>query len=342
MGGQEDPGAMRVSIIGAGLQGRRRAGALRHDDGDRLVAVADIDLQAARCLASRYGAHATVDWRAAVEHPDVEAVLVCTPPSAHAPAASAALGLGRHVLCEKPLAHDLPSVREMVTAPRQNGAILKCGFNHRHHPGLRQAHEWVSEGRIGLVTHIVCRYGIGGRPGYEREWRGRPEAGGGQLMDQGMHVLDLFRWFMGEFQTAFGVLATSYWPVEPLEDNVFAILTTKAGGAASLHASWTRWRNLFSFEVFGRDGYAAVEGLGGSYGTERAILGPRAFLEPFREEVVEYRGDDTSWSAEWEEFVAATQEGRQPLGSGEDGLEAQRMADAIYRSARTGRRERIQ
>ncbi len=333
---------MRVSIVGAGLQGRRRAAALRHEDGDRLVAVADVDLRAARCLAGRYDALATDDWREAVEHPDVEAVLVCTPPSSHAAAAGAALGLGRHVLCEKPLAHDLPSVQAMVAAPRQNGAILKCGFNHRHHPGLRQAHEWVSEGRIGEVTHAVGRYGIGGRPGYDREWRGRPEVGGGgQLMDQGMHLLDLFRWFMGEFEAAFGVLTTGYWPVEPLEDNVFAILTTKAGGAASLHASWTRWRNLFSLEVFGRDGYTVVEGLGGSYGTERAILGKRALLEPFREEVVEYRGKDTSWSAEWAEFVAAAREGREPLGNGEDGLAAQRTADAIYRSARSGCQELI-
>lgn len=333
---------MNVSLVGAGRQGWRRVAALDHDGGDRLLTVADTDLAAARCLAARYGASATADWREAVECREVNIVLVCTPPSLHAPVSSAALELGRHVLCEKPLAHTLPAAQQMVSASRKNGSLLKCGFNHRHHPGLRLAHDWMSEGRIGPVTHIVCRYGITGRPGYEREWRSRrEESGGGQLMDQGMHALDLFRWFMGEFETAFGALTTAYWPIQPLEDNVFALLSTEDGRVASLHASWTRWRNLFSFEVFGRDGYLAVEGLGGSYGTERAVLGRRAMLEPFREEVTEFRGEDTSWSAEWREFLAAVREGRDPAGSGADGLAAQRMADAIYRSARSGSRECI-
>jgi len=334
---------MNVGLVGAGLQGWRRAGALDYEDGDRLQAVADVDLAAARHLADRYGGRATADWKEAVEDPAVDAILVCTPPDFHASISQAALEQGRPVLCEKPLSHNLPAAQAMVTASQESGALLKCGFNHRHHQGLRQAHAWVSEGQIGQVTHILCRYGIGGRPGYEQEWRSRREvSGGGQLMDQGLHALDLFRWFLGDFETAFGALSTAYWPIEPLEDNAFAILTTKDGRVAFLHASWTRWRNLFSFEVFGRDGYVTVEGLGGSYGTERAILGRRAFLEPFREVVVEFRGEDTSWASEWQEFVAAIREGRQPLGSGQDGLEAQRMAEAIYRSARSGRRERIE
>jgi len=333
---------MNVSLIGAGRQGWRRARTLSHAGGDKLVVVADIDPAAARCLADRCGARATSDWREAVEQPHIDAVLVCTPPNLHAPIAQAALGLGRNVLCEKPLAPTLAEAQAMVDASRGSTALLKCGFNHRHHPGLDQAHAWLTEGRIGEATHIVCRYGIGGRPGYERDWRAQGEiSGGGQLMDQGLHALDLFRWFLGDFDAALGVLATSYWPIEPLEDNAFALLASDDGRVASLHASWTRWRNIFSFELFGRDGYMAVEGLGGSYGTEHATLGRRAFLEPFREEVIEFRGEDSSWAAEWSEFSAAVRDGREPLGSGQDGLEAQRMAEAVYRSARSGCRERI-
>lgn len=186
--------AVNVSVVGAGLMGRRRVNALNQEEGDRLVAVADVDLEAARSLAERYGARATTDWAEAVAEPAIDAVLVCTPPNLHGPIATAALERGRHVLCEKPLAHSLAAAETMVAASQQNGAILACGFNHRHHPGLRQAHAWASEGRIGRVTHAVCRYGIGGRPGYEREWRGQVEvSGGGQLMDQGLHALDLFR-----------------------------------------------------------------------------------------------------------------------------------------------------
>ncbi|MEE8346171.1 MAG: Gfo/Idh/MocA family oxidoreductase, partial [Dehalococcoidia bacterium] len=127
------------------------------------------------------------------------------------------------------------------------------------------------------------------------------------------------------------------WPIAPLEDNVFALLNTKAGQVASLHASWTQWRNMFSFEVYGRDGYVSVDGLGGSYGTEQVTLGKRAFLEPFREEITVYRGEDRSWADEWQEFVSAIRSGNEPLGSGRDGMEAQILADAIYESARKGK-----
>jgi predicted dehydrogenase len=155
-------------------------------------------------------------------------------------------------------------------------------------------------------------------------------------MDQGMHLLDLCRWFMGDFNEAFGFLATSYWDMAPLEDNAFALLRTQKGKIASMHASWTQWKNQFIFEVFGKDGYVIVDGLGGSYGTEKAILGKRAFLEPFREEIVEFRGEDRSWQEEWQEFVSAIREDREPLSNGYDGLQALRLAHAIYESARTG------
>jgi predicted dehydrogenase len=150
-------------------------------------------------------------------------------------------------------------------------------------------------------------------------------------------LLDLCRWFLGDFEQVTGVVATLFWDIAPLEDNAFALLRTGAGQIASLHVSWTQWKPLFSLEVFGRDGYIQVDGLGGAYGTERAILGRRDFEAPFAEETVENRGEDISWRQEWREFVAAISEGREPLGNGEDGLAALRLARKIYESAQTGR-----
>ena len=106
-------------------------------------------------------------------------------------------------------------------------------------------------------------------------------SGGGQLMDQGMHVLDLARWFLGDFSEVYGLLQTGFWDIAPVEDNAFVLLRTGRGETAQIHVSWTQWKNLFSFEIFGRDGYIVVEGLGGSYGLEKAVLGKRAFLKPF-------------------------------------------------------------
>lgn len=329
---------MRVGLIGAGLQGRRRAAALKGLADSPLVIVADVREEAAKALAQEMACRATACWQEVVAQDEVEAVIVATPPHLHAPIALAAMGKGKHVLCEKPLGRTLAEAEEMVRVAEETGVRLKCGFNLRHHPGIAQARDWLWRGAIGETTFLRCRYGIGGRMGYEREWRANPEiSGGGQLMDQGIHILDLCRWFLGDFVEVFGFLSTAFWDIAPLEDNVFALLSTAKGQVAFVHASWTQWKPLFSLEVFGRDGYIVVEGLGGSYGSERAILGRRDFTAPFSEEVVEFRGQDRSWRGEWEEFLAAIAEGRQPLASGRDGLEALRLALAIYEAAASRR-----
>jgi predicted dehydrogenase len=155
-------------------------------------------------------------------------------------------------------------------------------------------------------------------------------------MEQGIHAIDLFRWFLGEFSEVTGFIATRYWKMEPLEDNAFALFRTGKGQIASLHSSLTQWKNMFTFELSGQDGYITVEGLGGSYGTEKVSRGKRAFFEPFRDDIIEFRGGDSSWSEEWKEFMSAIEQNREPLGSGTDGLESLRLVNAVYESARNG------
>ena len=325
---------MKAGIIGAGRQGQRRAEAIL-EAGDTLVVLADIDINRATFLADTMNSQTTTRWENVVAGKDIDIVVVCTPPNLHEVISVAALNHGKQVLCEKPLARNVEEAERMVEAARSNGLKLKCGLNHRHHPGILRAKQWCEEGRIGEITSIRCRYGIGGRPGYEKDWRMNPEiSGGGQLMDQGMHVADLCRWFLGNFNRIMGITATSFWDIAPLEDNAFALLQNENGQTAQFHVSWTEWKNLFSFEICSRDGYITVEGLGGSYGTERVILGKRAFLQPFQEEITEFRGKDSSWLGEWREFTTAIAEDRQPLGSGDDGLEALHIVRAVYESAR--------
>lgn len=329
---------INIGIIGAGLQGRRRAQAVEQFPDGRLLAVSDVDDSAARALAASYGAEVCDRWEDLAARKDLDVVVICTPPSLHATMSIVAMKNGKHVLCEKPLALNPAEGEEMVVVAKARGVLLKCGFNHRHHPAIKQAHAWTSQRVIGPLMYIRCVYGIGGRPGYEKDWRAKADvSGGGQLMDQGMHLLDLCRYFMGEYDEAYGSLSTDYWDIAPLEDNAFITLRTQQGQIAQLHTSWTQWKNLFSFEVFGKDGYICANGLGGSYGTERAILGKRAFLEPFHEEIIEYRGADHSWQEEWQEFAAAITEQREPMANGEDGLMALKLAAAIYQSAAQGR-----
>jgi len=242
------------------------------------------------------------------------------------------------VLCEKPLGRNPKEAKEILEAAEANRAKLKVGFNHRHHPAIKKAKQLVEEGKIGEIYFIRCRYGHGGRPGYDKEWRANKElCGGGELLDQGVHVVDLFRWFAGDFNEAYGYISTYFWDIE-VEDNAFAMFRRKNGVIASMHTSWTQWKNLFSFELFGSDGYLIIEGLGGSYGTETLKIGRRKPESgPPDEEIVEFPAPDISWQEEWKEFVSAIEEDREPLGNGYDGYEANRMIEAIYKSARTGK-----
>ena len=155
-------------------------------------------------------------------------------------------------------------------------------------------------------------------------------------MEQGIHAIDLFRWFLGDFAEVAAFASTRYWKINPLEDSASVLLRSRDGKSADLYTSLMIWKNTFSFELIGHEGYALIEGLGGSYGTERAALGKRNFDKPFTEEAMEFRGQDDSWKNEWEEFENAIEQGREPLGSAEDGLQAMQIVQAAYQSNRTG------
>ena len=329
---------LRVAIIGSGLQCRRRAPVVKDDPGAELKVIASLHLDHARKMAQAMGCEASDRWESVVFRDDVDAVLVCTPPHVHADISVAAMKAGKHVLCEKPLTRTLAEAENMVRVARETGRVLKCGFNHRHHPAIWDAKRLLDEGRLGKPLIGRCRYGICGRPGYEKEWRADPkQAAGGQFIEQGTHAMDLFRWFMGEFRDVACMTGVQYFKEQTLDDNGMAVFRMEGGATASLHASLTQWKNLFSFELFGEDAYVVVEGLGSSYGTERLVFGKRDFDAPFAETVTEYRGGDRSWNAEWKEFMGAIRDKREPIGNGRDGLEAMRVALAAYESERTGR-----
>lgn len=329
---------MRVAIIGAGLQCKRRAPVVKECPGAVLTVIDSLQLENAQDLAKKFGCEASADWQKAVARKDVDVVVVCTPPHVHAEISIAAMKAGKHVLCEKPLTRTVAEAEQMVAVAKETGRVLKCGFNHRHHPAIRDAKRIVDGGGIGKPLFSRCRYGICGRPGYEKEWRADPkQAAGGQFIEQGTHAIDLFRWFMGDVDEVTCMTGVEYFSKQALDDNGMAIFRMKSGGLASLHASLTQWKNQFSFEVFGEDGYVMVEGLGASYGVETLIHGKRDFDGPFQNETTEYRGGDISWKDEWKEFVGAIEKKREPLGNAADGLEAMKAALAAYEAERSGR-----
>ena len=330
----------RVAVIGAGRAGSRRAEAVAADDGSRLVAVCDVDQEAAGRLAAEHGVRSHGDWRALVSGDGVDLVVVSTPHDRLAEISVGALEAGGHVLCEKPLGRTAAEVEAVVAAAREHGRVLRAGYNHRFHPAVEGVRRAAAEGGLGPLMFARGRYGHGGRPGYDREWRSDPAAsGGGELLDQGAHLVDLFLWILDtDFDSVSAETVTAFWEM-PVEDNAFALLRTAGGQVASLHVSWTQWRNLFSLEVFGRDGYAVAEGLGGSYGEERLVLGrrPPEGGAP-AERIRRFQGPDRSWAREWRAFVDAVEGRPSPGADGEAALRTIRHLSRIYDAARYGDR----
>jgi predicted dehydrogenase len=331
----------QVAIVGAGLQAKRRIGPIEGSKDYRVTLVVDRDEARAKALAPA-GAKTATDYRAAIDDPNVSIVLVLTYPDTHAEIAIAAMRAGKDVLCEKPLTRTLDEARAMVAAAKETGRVLKCGFNHRHHPAVLEAHARVARGDIGKPIFGRGRYGIGGRIGIEREWRSDPKiVSGGQLMEQGIHLVDLFRWFFGDPARVTGFTSTTRWPIAPLEDNGFALMQMPTGAICSVHSSLTQWTNLFELEVFGEKGAVTVEGLGASYGVEKLRVSLHDPTGPFAHQTVEFRGGDSSWKSEWEEMTRAVAERRAPLGSGEDGLRAMEIVLGVYEASKTGAAVRL-
>lgn len=329
---------MNVAIIGSGLQCRRRAPVLIQEPDTRLTVIDSLHPEHARQAAEVFGCEAAADWTRTVARDDVDVVLVCTPPHLHAEIANAALRAGKHVLCEKPLTRTVEEAESMIETARETGRILKCGFNHRHHPAVAEAKRLFDEGAIGRLLFMRCRYGMCGRPGYENEWRADPQrAAGGQFIEQGTHAIDLFRWFGGELTEVACMTSRLFFTEQTMDEGGMAVFRVAGGATAELHTTMTQWKNQFVFEVFGSDGYLIVEGLGASYGQERLIHGRRDFTAPFNDHVTEYRGGDRSWKDEWKVFADAIVEGREPMGNGIDGLRAMIAAKTAYRAEAEGR-----
>jgi predicted dehydrogenase len=306
---------MRFAIVGCGLIGQKRLRSLR--SGDQVVVVADpVEARAQALAAQARGAAALTDWRQAVERPDVDAVFVSTSNDALAAVTLAAVEAGKHVLVEKPAARNPGELVPVIAAAERKGVCVQVGFNHRYHPALQQARQIFESGALGPMMYIRARYGHGGRVGYDKEWRANPAvSGGGELLDQGVHLIDLSRWFLGDFPHVQGHVATFFWDM-PAEDNGFLLLRTAEGQVAWLHATWTEWKNTFSFEIFGRDAKLHIEGLGGSYGVERlSYYKMKPQMGPPETTIWEYPGEDNSWRLELEAFAAAIEAKRPaPVG----------------------------
>jgi predicted dehydrogenase len=326
---KEAPG---VAIIGCGLIGQKRAKAL---GSARLVACADISLDRAQELAMvAPGAATTSDWKPIISHPGVDIVIVATTNNMLAEISCAAVHEGKHVLVEKPAGRNTKELDAIETAARKAGVLVRVGFNHRYHSALRKARELYETGAMGEIMFIRGRYGHGGRVGYDKEWRANPKiSGGGELIDQGVHLIDLARWFLGDFVKVDGFAHTYFWNM-PVDDNGFMLLRTADQKAAFLHVSCTEWKNLFSLEIYGHKAKIHIEGLGGSYGLERlSYYKMLPEMGPPETTIWEFSRGDDSWALEFAEFLEDIRLDRKPSVGLSEARAALTIVEAIYKNS---------
>jgi predicted dehydrogenase len=322
----------RFAIIGCGLIGRKRLASLQPG---QLAVACDLDLARAEALVKTAGGgRATASVEDAVNDPAVTAVIVATLNGSLAEISGQAVRAGRHVIVEKPAAISTTQIDELIALAAQSGALVRVGYNHRYHPALQKARELVDSGELGPLMFIRARYGHGGRVGYDREWRADAKlSGGGELIDQGVHLIDLAGWFLGEFTKVEGHAATYFWDM-PVDDNAFLSLRNAAGCTAWLQVSCTEWKNLFSFELYGRDAKLHIEGLGGSYGIERlSYYKMLPAMGPPDTTIWEYPRGDNSWSQEMAEFLEDIRLKRTPVPGLKEARAALQVVEQIYRNS---------
>jgi predicted dehydrogenase len=320
---------LKVGIIGCGLIGSKRAESL--PDG-YLTAVADISEETAHRMSCCYpGVQYSRDWRSITRTKDIDVVIVSTTNDSLAEITLAAVESGKHVMVEKPAARHYRELDPVIKAAEKNEVKVTIGYNLRFHPSFIKIQEILRTGILGNLMYIRGRYGHGGRRGYEKEWRANPEiSGGGELLDQGVHLIDLSRWFLGDIVNVDGEIHTYFWNM-PVEDNGFLRLKNKKGQLAWLHVSCTEWKNTFSFEIFCEKGKLQVDGIGGSYGIERLTwyqmlpqMGPPATT------IWEYPFPDTSWRTEFNEFERIIRSDGDPDPCLTDAREVLKVVALIY------------
>lgn len=326
---------IHVGIVGYGKMGRLRFQTIAQNGGGKVLGIFD-----AHFHERPEGVHFYDSAEGLIKDPRIQAVFICTPNYLNKKLTIQALELGKHVFCEKPPAFNANEVEEVIAVERYARKKLMYGFNHRQHESVKKAKELIDSGTYGRILWMRGRYGKSVDKSFYNNWRSKKElAGGGILMDQGVHMLDLFLMFAGEFEEVKAFVSNLYWKLD-VEDNVFAILRNKNGVVASLHSTMTQWRHLFSLEIFLEKGNIVLNGLktpSGTYGEEILSVAKNRTVAPavMWDDTEDIRFDvNNSWAIEVAHFFEAIEKDTPiQFGTSKEALHLMHLMDRIYQSA---------
>lgn len=325
-----------AAIIGFGKMGKIRKDAVDSIPGCSLKWVCDTALQEGNFQF-------TLDFNEIFNDAEVDIVFICTPNYLNKPLIIKGLDAGKHVFCEKPIGISTAEIREIMDAEKRNpGFKVMAGFNHRWHKSVQLAKERIDSGQYGKILWLRGRYGKSVTQDFMNDWRSQKQySGGGILMDQGIHMLDLFLYFCDGFEEVRSFCSNLYWKLD-IEDNVFAILKNSRGQVASLHSTMTQWRHLFSLEIFLERGYVVINGLNTpskTYGKEELSVAKNRSLPPqatWDEEEKFVFAVDNSFTDEVMAFISAI-DSAEPVKTGDSfqSLRVMELIEAIYADGNT-------
>jgi 1,5-anhydro-D-fructose reductase (1,5-anhydro-D-mannitol-forming) len=327
---------LNFGIIGYGKMGQTRAEAVARTKAGHIRAIHGFGADVVPPALS------VPTPQAILSDPTIDAVFICCVNALNQEMTIAALQAGKHVFCEKPPAFTAAGVEAIRAVEAASGKVLMYGFNHRQHGAAVKMKQIVTGGELGRILWMRGRYGKSVDENYTDTWRADPKlAGGGILLDQGIHMLDLFLHLAGDFDEVQAMVSHLYWNLPGIEDNVFAqFRNSTTGCVASLHSTMIQWRHLFALEVFMERGYMVLNGLktgSGTYGAEQLVVARNRSVAPaatWAEESSETFETDESWDREALAFATAIRTGHAGDGSSLDALKVMRLIDAIYATDR--------
>jgi len=322
----------KIGIIGYGVMGKTRNTAITEIKRGKVIAISEPN------IGAEFEGIPNVSHEEILNHPELDAIIVCTPNFLNKDLTIRALNAGKHVFCEKPPAFTGADIEEIKIAEANSGKVLMYGFNHRHHDSVLHMKKLIDSNEYGKVLWLRGRYGKSVTADYFNQWRAKKElAGGGILMDQGIHMLDLFLFLSGDFDVVKAEVSNLYWHMD-VEDNAFVILKESATGkVASLHSTMSQWRHLFSLEIFLEKGYMVLNGLitsTMSYGEETLSVAKNRSTAPaatWKDEVITKYVNNNSWRYEMDHFFDAIDQNKKvTIGNSDDALKLMRIIDKVY------------
>jgi predicted dehydrogenase len=289
-------------IIGCGLLGLRRAEYIKKKVN--IIACCDNDKKKLNYFKKKYCCISFSDWKKSLSLSDIDFVIISTPHYLLSRIAISALQKKKHIFLEKPGGVISEEIKKMKYYQDKFKLNIYIAYNHLFHPSIIKSKQMIDNGDLGELMYMRGRYGHGGRIGYNKEWRAIPKlSGGGEVIDQGSHLINLSIFFLGKIKNIKSYINTFYWDMD-VEDNGFIILRNFHNKVSFLHASCTEWKNMFSLEIYGKKGKLEINGLGGSYGTEKLTYYKMLKkMGPPKTYKWSFRNKDKSWQIEIENFL---------------------------------------